>query len=276
MKLLVTGGLGFIGSNFVKLADHDITVIDKQTYASHDPGELPKSVKFIHADICSINKIAIPTDFDWIINFAAESHVDNALFDATPFWETNVKGTYELTLFALKHNIKLFHVSTDEVFGEWEGKDFIEASPYRPNNMYAVSKAASDQIVRAQNRSFGLEYIITNCGNNYGDGQHKEKFMPRVKSGKVSLHAEGTAIRDWIHVVDHCNAILMLIESSVINESFVISARQALTTLEVAQLANADYDFNGTRPGLDSAYKLNPQKLENLGWRPQLKLEDWL
>lgn len=278
MKLLVTGGLGFIGLNFIRsLEGADVTVIDKQTYASNSVDLLPKGTKFIHADICSINKLNIDTDYDWIIHFAAESHVDNALFDATPFWESNVKGTYELTLFALKHKLKFFHVSTDEVFGEWrEGESlFTEASSYRPNNMYAVSKAASDQIVRAQHRSYGLEYIITNCGNNYGDFQHSEKFMPKVKTGKVTLHAGGTPIRDWIHVLDHVSAIKAAM-SGPINQTYVISAREAYSTQEVVDMAGVEYDYDGDRPGVDVGYKLNPAKLEALGWKPKHKLKEWL
>jgi dTDP-glucose 4,6-dehydratase len=279
MKLLVTGGLGFIGLNFV-LANHekhDIDVLDKQTYAANSVELLPIEAGFINEDICEINEFFVDTDYDWIIHFAAESHVDNALNDATPFWETNVKGTYELTKFALKHDIKFFHVSTDEVFGEWvEGEpEFTEESPYRPNNMYSVSKAASDQIVRAQHRSYGLQYIITNCGNNYGPYQHPEKFIPKVKSGKVTLHAGGTPVRDWIDVRDHVSAIEAAMNGPI-NETYVISARDAMTTLKVCKLAGIEYDFNGERPGVDMGYKLNPAKLEALGWKPKHKLKEWL
>lgn len=274
MKLLITGGLGFIGLNFVLMnQDHDITVIDKFTYAANSPGYLPKNVKYIQADIADISKLKIETDFDWIINFAAESHVDNALNDATPFWHTNVQGTYELTKFALKHKIKFFHISTDEVFGE--GENFTENSPYRPNNMYSVSKATSDQIVRAQHRSYGLEYIITNCGNNYGNFQHAEKFIPKVRTGHVTLHANGNAVRDWIDVRDHCSAISTVMNGGL-NQSYVISARERMSTLEVAKLAGATYDFNGERPGVDLSYGLDPSKLEALGWIPKYNLKDYL
>lgn len=280
MKLLVTGGLGFIGLNFV-LANHDkheITVVDKQTYAANPLRLLPRNVIFLDADICNMPELPESwVNFDWIIHFAAESHVDNALNDATPFWETNVKGTYELTKFALKHNIKFFHVSTDEVFGEWEEGDpeFTEESRYRPNNMYAVSKAASDQIVRAQARSYGLQYIITNCGNNYGPYQHAEKFIPQVKSGHVTLHAGGSPVRDWIDVRDHVSAIEAAM-AGPINETYVISARDAMTILDVVKLAGISYDFNGERPGVDKGYKLNPAKLEALGWKPKHKIKEYL
>lgn len=278
MKLLCTGSLGFIGLNYIlENQQHEITVIDKQSYASNPVSMLPKGVKYIHADIRSINKLNIPTDYDWIVHFAAETHVDNALFDATPFWESNVQGTYELTLFAIEHGIKFFHVSTDEVFGEWqEGEpEFTESSPYRPNNMYSVSKAASDQIVRAQARSYGLEYIITNCGNNYGRFQHEEKFIPKLKSGRVTLHGGGKPIRDWIYVLDHVSAIKTAMNGPI-NESYVISARNALSVKEVAEMAGVEFDYNGDRPGVDIGYKLNPEKLEALGWKPQMRLEDWL
>lgn len=283
MKLLVSGGLGFIGLNFV-LANHnkhEITVIDKMTYAANSPNLLPDNVQFIGADICDINNLVLPEvwdlDFDWIIHFAAESHVGNALNDARPFWSTNVNGTYQLTLFALKHGIKFFHVSTDEVFGEWEegGPEFTEESPYRPNNMYSVSKAASDQIVKAQHRSYGLQYIITNCGNNYGRYQHDEKFIPRVKSGHVTLHAGGSPVRDWIDVRDHVSAIEAAM-AGPINETYVVAARDAMTILDVVKLAGVTYDFNGERPGVDKGYKLNPAKLEALGWKPKHKLKEYL
>lgn len=279
MRVLVTGGLGFIGLNYIleNYKSHQMTVIDKQTYASNSIDLLPDNVKFIHADICSINKLNIDTDFDWIVHFAAESHVANALFDATPFWESNVKGTYELTLFALKHKIKFFHVSTDEVFGEWKDgePEFTEESAYTPNNMYAVSKAASDQIVRAQHRSYGLQYIITNCGNNYGEFQHSEKFIPKVKTGSVVLHDSGRPIRDWVNVLDHVSAINTIM-SGPVNETYVIGSRDAMSIQEVAELAKVQCTYNEERPGVDVGYKLNPKKLENLGWEAKFKLKDYL
>jgi len=279
MKLLVTGGLGFIGLNYV-LANHDkheITVIDKQTYASNPVSYLPENVEFIHADIRSVNKLSIPNDFDWIVHFAAESHVDNALIDATPFWESNVQGTYELTVFALNHKIKFFHISTDEVFGEWkEGeKFFTEKSAYLPNNMYSISKATSDKIVCTQNRNHGLEYIITNCGNNYGSYQHPEKFIPKVLTGKVTLHAGGKAVRDWIYVGDHVKAIEKAMNGPI-NEQYVVSSRDAMTIQEVCELAGCEFDYGDNRPGVDVGYRLNPLKLERLGWRPEMRLEQWL
>lgn len=277
LKLLVTGGLGFIGINFV-LANQDdqITVVDKQTYAANDPTLLPKGTRLMRLDIRNLDD-SVGTDYDWIIHFAAESHVDNSLNNPVPFWRSNIEGTYAVTEFAIKHGIKLLHISTDEVFGEWrEGEpEFTEGSPYRPSNPYAISKAASDQIVRAQHRAKGLQYIITNCGNNYGRYQHPEKFLPQALAGHVSLYGDGSARRDWVHVEDHV-AALKLIMQQPLNQSFVIGARDDWTIREVCDFAGATTDNLKDRPGMDCGYKINPAKLEALGWRPKHNIKEYI
>ena len=292
-NILVTGGAGFIGSNFVYLArkerpDWHITVIDKLSYAGDIATLEPilSEIEFITGDICDEKLIdELVSKNDVVVHFAAESHNDNSLQNPWPFVESNIIGTYRILEAVRKHGKKLHHISTDEVYGDLELDDpakFTPNTPYNPSSPYSSTKAGSDLLVRAWVRSFGLHATISNCSNNYGPRQHVEKFIPRqiteiLEGRRPKLYGSGENVRDWIHVDDHNSAVIAILEKGVSGETYLIGAngeknnKEVVETLLVAMGKDGgDYEHVSDRPGHDLRYAIDNSKLvSELGWRPQ-------
>jgi dTDP-glucose 4,6-dehydratase len=291
--LLVTGGAGFIGSNFVRHVlentDHSVTVLDALTYAGNESslGGLPASrFRLVEGSICDPRLVDdLVGAHDLTVHFAAESHNDNSLNDPSPFIQTNLVGTFELLEAVRRHEKRYHHVSTDEVYGDLELDDpakFTETTPYNPSSPYSASKAGSDLLVRAWVRSFGVQATISNCSNNYGPYQHVEKFIPRQITNLIDgihpkLYGAGLNVRDWIHVDDHNAAVLDIIDRGQIGETYLIGAdgeQNNKTVIELiltlmGQPADA-YDHVKDRPGHDMRYAIDATRLrDELGWRPR-------
>ncbi len=293
MRILVTGGAGFIGSNFVhhliEHTDHTVTVLDKLTYAGNlaSLDGLPaERFAFVQGDIADAALVdELFARHDAVVHYAAESHNDNSLNDPRPFLDTNIVGTYTLLEAARRHDIRFHHISTDEVYGDLELDDperFTENTPYNPSSPYSSTKAGSDLLVRAWVRSFGVKATISNCSNNYGPYQHVEKFIPRqitnvLRGERPKLYGTGENVRDWIHADDHSSAVLTILDKGVIGETYLIGAdgeknnkdvvEQILT--ELGQPADA-YDLVTDRPGHDLRYAIDSTKLRTeLGWAPR-------
>lgn len=291
-RLLVTGGAGFIGSNFVhhvvSTTDHHVTVLDALTYAGNRASlaGLPEDrVRFVHGDITDADLVdSLFADTDAVVHYAAESHNDNSLNDPRPFLDTNIIGTYTLLEAARTHGTRFHHISTDEVYGDLELDDperFTESTPYNPSSPYSSTKAGSDLLVRAWVRSFGVQATISNCSNNYGPYQHVEKFIPRqitnvIRGIRPKLYGAGENVRDWIHADDHSSAVLTILEKGQIGDTYLIGAdgernnkdvvEQILTLM--GQPAHA-YDHVTDRPGHDLRYAIDSTKLRTeLGWTP--------
>lgn len=304
MKILVTGGCGFIGSNFIRywLKRHpgDLIInLDKLTYAGHLSSTRDfadkKNYKFVKGCIFnpkSVEKVIRRVDV--IVHFAAESHVDRSILGPQIFVKTNVIGTQVLMDAALKHGVKRFHhVSTDEVFGdlELESKEkFRENSLYRPGSPYAASKAAADHLVRAYYKTYGLPVTITNCSNNYGAYQDPEKFLPRmitnlIDGEKLPIYGDGKFVRDWLYVEDHCKAIELVIKRGKAGETYLVGGlTKDINNLEVAKklleifgLDESRIKYVKDRPGHDRRYAVDWGKIKReLGWRPEYGFEKWL
>jgi dTDP-glucose 4,6-dehydratase len=292
-KLLVTGGAGFIGSNFVHYVmentDDHVTVLDKLTYAGNRASleGLPADrFAFVHGDIANPELVdSLVGNADVVVHYAAESHNDNSLHDPRPFLDTNVIGTFTLLEAARRHDVRFHHISTDEVYGDLELDDperFTEQTPYNPSSPYSSTKAASDLLVRAWVRSFGVKATISNCSNNYGPYQHVEKFIPRqitnvITGERPKLYGAGENVRDWIHANDHSSAVLTIIEKGVIGETYLIGADGEKNNKEVVELiltelgqASDAYDHVIDRPGHDMRYAIDSTKLRTeLGWEPR-------
>ena len=293
MRLLVTGGAGFIGSNFVHYVvdhtDHHVTVLDKLTYAGNlaSLNGLPDDrVTFVRGDVADAALVdELFRSADTVVHYAAESHNDNSLHDPNPFVQTNIVGTYTLLEAARKHGTRFHHVSTDEVYGDLELEDparFTENTPYNPSSPYSSTKAGSDLLVRAWVRSFGVTATISNCSNNYGPFQHVEKFIPRqitnvLRGVRPKLYGEGRNVRDWIHADDHSSAVLTILEKGRIGETYLIGAdgeKDNKTVVElILQIMGRpadEYDHVVDRAGHDLRYAIDSTKLrEELGWRPR-------
>ncbi|GAB1230143.1 dTDP-glucose 4,6-dehydratase [Lactiplantibacillus plantarum] len=302
-NLLVTGGAGFIGSNFVHYVynhhpEVQITVLDKLTYAGNRAnleGILGDRVKLVVGDICDAPLVdELMQQTDAVVHYAAESHNDNSLKDPWPFIETNIIGTYTLIQSAHKFNKRFHHVSTDEVYGdlplredlpghgESVGEKFTPTSRYKPSSPYSSSKASSDLLVRAWVRSFGLQATISNCSNNYGPYQYIEKFIPRqitnILSGiRPKLYGSGKNVRDWIHTNDHSAAVWDILTKGKIGETYLIGADGEMNNKDVLEMIlelmgqpKDAYDVVKDRPGHDLRYAIDSTKLRTeLDWQPE-------
>ena len=289
---LVTGGAGFIGSNFVRHllehTDHSVTVLDKLTYAGNRAsldGLPAERFTFVQGDICDTELVSrLVADHDVVVHFAAESHNDNSLRDPSPFLQTNLIGTYTLLEAVRRHQKRYHHISTDEVYGDLELDDptrFTEQTPYNPSSPYSSTKAGSDLLVRAWVRSFGVQATISNCSNNYGPYQHVEKFIPRqitnvLDGGRPKLYGKGENVRDWIHADDHSAAVLRIIDAGRIGDTYLIGADGEKNNKEVVEAILTElgqprdaYDLVTDRPGHDLRYAIDSTKLRTeLGWAP--------
>ena len=315
--LLVTGGLGFIGSNFIRLlvgSGQFETIInfDKQTYAGN-PENLwdvddDESYKFIKSDICDREKILMILEqfqIDAIVNFAAESHVDRSIEGPEPFVQTNVIGTLRLleagkdylssVSRAKKESFRFLHVSTDEVYGSLKLDDspFCEKTPYAPNSPYSASKASADHLVRSYHHTFELPTLTTNCSNNYGPYQFPEKLIPLMilnacEGKNLPIYGDGSNVRDWLHVEDHCRGILSVLEKGKVGETYCIGGASEKTNMQVIDTLCEILDrkcpgraphnqlktFVKDRPGHDHRYAIDFSKIQNdLGWAPSYSFE---
>ncbi|MFB9309267.1 dTDP-glucose 4,6-dehydratase [Agromyces hippuratus] len=292
-RLLVTGGAGFIGSNFVHHVidhtDHDVTVLDKLTYAGNRAsldGIPADRLSFVHGDITDASVVdELVGQADAVVHYAAESHNDNSLHDPRPFLDTNIIGTYTLLEAARRHGTRFHHISTDEVYGDLELDDperFTESTPYNPSSPYSSTKAGSDLLVRAWVRSFGVQATLSNCSNNYGPYQHVEKFIPRqitnvVRGIRPKLYGAGENVRDWIHADDHSSAVLTILERGAIGETYLIGADGERNNKQVVELIleimgqpRDAYDHVTDRAGHDLRYAIDSSKLRaELGWQPR-------
>ncbi len=290
MRLLVTGGAGFIGANFVHSAarDHSVTVLDALTYAGsrESLASVEDAIRLVQGDVTDgelVDKLVADTDA--VVHFAAETHVDNALAEPEPFLRANVIGTFTVLEAVRKHGVRLHHVSTDEVYGDLElgsPKRFTESTPYNPSSPYSSTKAAADMLVRAWVRSYGVRATISNCSNNYGPYQHVEKFIPRqitnVLTGRrPKLYGSGANVRDWIHVDDHNSAVWRIVEDGQPGRTYLVGAEGERDNLSVLRTILRlmgrdpdDFDHVTDRVGHDLRYAIDPSPLYNeLGWGPK-------
>ncbi len=293
MRLLVTGGAGFIGANFVhsSVRDHPddaVTVLDALTYAGSRESLAPvlDDIRLVQGDITDADLVSeLVAESDAVVHFAAETHVDNALADPAPFLQANVVGTFTILEAVRRHGVRLHHVSTDEVYGDLEldaAERFTESTPYNPSSPYSSTKAASDLLVRAWVRSYGVRATISNCSNNYGPYQHVEKFIPRqitnVLTGRrPKLYGTGANVRDWIHVDDHNSAVRRILDGGHTGRTYLIGAdgeRDNLsvlrTLLKLMGRDPDDFDHVIDRAGHDLRYAIDPSPLRSeLGWAPK-------
>ncbi|MBS4728879.1 dTDP-glucose 4,6-dehydratase [Mycobacterium sp. SM1] len=293
MRLLVTGGAGFIGANFVHSAvhqhpEHTVTVLDALTYAGsrESLADVAGEIRLVQGDVTDAELVSrLVGESDVVVHFAAETHVDNALADPAPFLRTNVIGTFTILEAVRRHGVRLHHVSTDEVYGDLTLDNparFTESTPYNPSSPYSATKASADMLVRSWVRSYGVRATISNCSNNYGPYQHVEKFIPRqitnVLTGRrAKLYGSGANIRDWIHVDDHNEAVWRILENGQIGRTYLIGAeseRDNLTVLRtLLQLMGRDpddFDHVPDRAGHDLRYAIDPSALySELCWAPK-------
>lgn len=292
-SLLVTGGAGFIGSNFahwiINSTDATVTVLDAMTYAASEASleGLPRNrFQLVRGSVCDADLVdELVSHHDAVVHFAAESHNDNSLDGPAPFIQTNIVGTFTLLQAVRKHEKRLHHISTDEVYGDLQLDDPTKFTPqtrYNPSSPYSASKASSDLLVRAWVRSFGVQATISNCSNNYGPRQHVEKFIPRqiteiLEGRRPKLYGSGLNVRDWIHVDDHNSAVWTILERGTIGETYLIGADGELDNKTVIELILElmgqpidGYDHVNDRPGHDLRYAIDATKLrQELGWQPE-------
>ena len=298
MKLLVTGGAGFIGSHFIghlltKYPDYQVINLDKLTYAGdlkncEDYAENP-NYRFVQGDIVDKKLVdELTAEVDTIVNIAAETHVDNSIEGPTVFLETNVMGTQNLLEAAKKYKHKRFvQVSTDEVYGDTEKGSFKETDILSPSSPYSASKAAGDLLCLAYKRTYETPVMISRCSNNYGTHQYPEKLIPlfikKMMAGeKVPLYGDGLNVRDWLHVSDHCKAIDLILHKGKIGEIYNVSANEEHSNLEITRmlleifgLSEDQIEYVKDRPGHDLRYSVDASKIrQELGWVPEVKFED--
>lgn len=293
MTIIVTGGAGFIGSNFVhyvvdNFPQTHVTVLDALTYAGNldNLKGIPEDrMDFVHGNICDAELLdKLVPGHDAIVHYAAESHNDNSIADPEPFLKTNVEGTYRLLEAVRKYGIRYHHVSTDEVYGDLALDDpakFTEETPYHPSSPYSSTKASSDLLVRAWTRTFGVRATISNCSNNYGPYQHVEKFIPRqitnILTGvRPKLYGDGLNVRDWIHTEDHSSGVWTILTKGRIGETYLIGANGEKNNIDVLRLilkhmnqSEDAFDHVKDRPGHDRRYAIDSTKLQTeLKWVP--------
>ena len=300
-KLLVTGGYGFIGSNFVNhwLRNHpddSLLNLDKMTYAADenyvDESLKSKNYSFVRGDIADKEFVmSITADIDTVINFAAESNVDNAINEPSAFVRSNYLGVFNLLEAARKRDLRFHQVSTDEVYGSLSldsSEKFGDGSCYSPRNPYSATKAAADLLVKAYFNTYGVKSTISNCSNNFGPHQHPEKLVPKtilnaVQNRKVPLYGDGKQVRDWIYVEDHVRGIELVLERGKIGESYLISAeserRNVEVVSEILRLLKKErslIEFVSDRPGHDVRYALDSSKMKSIGWAPRYEFQNAL
>ena len=296
MTILVTGGAGFIGSNFLQhlkiVTDEEIVCVDKLTYAGKR-NNVPSKAKLYVADIAgedAIKTIFERHDIKTVFHFAAESHVDNSIKDCSEFIRTNIVGTVNLLNASLKHNVEKFmHISTDEVYGSIERGSFTEETNYDPRNPYSASKASSDHFVKAFHNTYGLPTVITNCSNNYGPRQHKEKLIPQtilnlLNDKKIPVYGDGKQIRDWLYVQDHCEALIEVWKHGVVGEKYNIGGECEVQNIDlikkIISLMGKDesmIEYVKDRPGHDRRYSTDISKItKDLNWKPRFDINDGL
>ena len=293
MRMLVTGGAGFIGANFVHYTvrnhpDYEVTVLDALTYAGNRDSlaSVAEQVRFVQGDICDAALVdSLVAESDVVVHFAAESHVDNSLHDPEPFIHTNIIGTYTILQAVRTYDRRLHHISTDEVFGDLalDATDkFTEDTPYDPSSPYSASKASSDMLVRAWARSFGVAATVTNCANNYGPYQHVEKFIPRqitnlLTGARPKLYGAGENVREWTHVDDHNEAVHQILTHGRAGQTYLVGSGDERSNKEILELIlelmdqpTDAYDAVPDRPGHDLRYSNDSTKLRTeLGWQPR-------
>lgn len=294
-RILVTGGLGFIGSNFIQLAfdkGYYVINIDKKTYAARTDLDFDSNpnYEFIEKDVCDLK--TLPKDIHYIVNFAAESHVDNSLVASMDFFRSNIQGTYTILELLRKENPAtrpiLIQISTDEVYGDRKEGSSIELNTLRPSSPYSSTKAAADQLVFGWGRSYGITYRICRSSNNYGYGQYPEKLIPRTiklayKNIKMEVHGDGSYQREWIQVDDNCEGIFLVMEKGENNEIYNISTGETWSNLEVVKMILKEmgkpedfFVFVKNRIGQDVRYSVDPSKIKALGWKPKHTLQEYL
>ncbi|VVB70786.1 GDP-mannose 4,6-dehydratase [uncultured archaeon] len=295
MKLLVTGGLGFIGSNFINLLqeenEYSIVNIDKMTYAAKFENvsiTKPENYEFVKADINDESTLEKYSDIDWVINFAAESHVDNSIKSSTEFVQSNVQGVRSLLDFCRKHDKMILQISTDEVYGSIEKGSFTEESPLNPRNPYSATKASAELLVKAYHETYGIPYLITRGANNYGPNQHPEKLIPKTISNilsnkKTPVYGRGLQIRNWVYVKDHCNAIKLVLERGIKNQDYNIPGPEETSNISLVKLILKTFnkpesliDFVPDRLGHDFRYSMGDSKIRKLGFSYSMTLEKYL
>ena len=301
MKLLVTGGLGFIGSNFINywLSNHTddyIVNVDKVTYAANfeninDPNN--RNYRFVKADINDKNVMEeLIASSDTVINFAAESHVDNSISSPEVFLKSNYMGVFNILELVRKYDKRFHQVSTDEVYGSLppDSRDrFDEGSCYKPSNPYSSTKAAADFLIRSYVNTYGIKATISNCSNNFGPNQHPEKLIPKtilnaLSNMKIPIYGNGKQVRDWIYVEDHCRALGMIIQSGEIGETYLISSENEMSNVDVVNMIlkilrapDSLIEHVTDRPGHDKRYSLSPKKIrKEIGWSPKNNFEEAL
>jgi dTDP-glucose 4,6-dehydratase len=292
MKMLVTGGAGFIGCNFVRLAvgrGHEITVLDKLTYAGNlrNIDDVKNRVKFLKGDIGNERDVAAAMEgVDTVVNFAAETHVDRSIADPLPFIAANITGTHVMLNAARKNDIKKFiHISTDEVYGSSKSGLFREDDTLDPKNPYSATKAAAEHLVLSYANTYGIKASVTRSSNNYGPYQNPEKFIPMIitnalQDKPIPIYGNGNNVRDWIYVDDNCSGIITVIENGATGEIYNIGGSQEKTNIDTAETIlrimgkpATLMKFIEDRPGHDFRYALDSSKIRKLGWAPRYEFD---
>ena len=296
MRILITGGAGFIGCNFVrymlvKYPDDEIVVLDKLTYAGRleNLQEVMNKITFIKGDICNKEDVKKVGDCDVIFNFAAETHVDRSILDAGVFVKTDVLGTYTLLEYARKHDVeKYIQISTDEVYGSIDKGSSSEEDVLDPSSPYSASKAGADLLVKAYHRTHGLPVLITRSSNNFGPYQYPEKLIPvlilkAMHDEPLPIYGDGRNVRDWIYVLDNCAGIDTVFQKGKLGEVYNIASENEKQNIGIATLILGELgkpksliEFVEDRPGHDQRYSLNIEKIRELGWNSRYRFEDAL